>query len=340
MPPSTATPLGTPSPTVGVLEALIVSALDAIRQHGLAPTPRAFQSLFEYFSAPRTDLSITELVERIRSGAQDDDEPASQMEAVEEGASMLENEAGRLMATLTGTGTALTRYGSVLDGCTRTLDPTASAALLMQSVALLNQETARMSARNAALEEELRASTTRVGKLRQRLAAVRQEACVDVLTGVANRRAFAARLKRELTSARSDEAAPFCLVLLDIDHFKRFNDTHGHRTGDRVLRLVAQMLTENVKGRDFVARYGGEEFVLLLGDVDAETGASITRQICARLAARRLVKRETAEEIGTITLSAGVAQVRASDSQGTLLERADAALYAAKHNGRNQVLIG
>lgn len=197
-----------------------------------------------------------------------------------------------------------------------------------------------MSARNAALEEELRASTTRVGKLRQRLAAVRQEACVDVLTGVANRRAFAARLKRELTSARSDEAAPFCLVLLDIDHFKRFNDTHGHRTGDRVLRLVAQMLTENVKGRDFVARYGGEEFVLLLGDVDAETGASITRQICARLAARRLVKRETAEEIGTITLSAGVAQVRASDSQGTLLERADAALYAAKHNGRNQVLIG
>jgi diguanylate cyclase len=340
MPPHSASP-STSANTIGRLEALVTSTLETIRTHSLPPTPHAFQRLFQHFSAPQADVALGELLAHLTSnnGMVAETLAADVDIMVEEGALALQEEAGQLVTALAGTEAVLARYGAVLDGCTRTLAPTNSESLLVQSIALLAQETARMSARNTFLAEELRASTARVGQLQQSLAVVRQEASVDALTGIANRRAFDARLRRQLGQAKRNEAAPFCLVLLDVDHFKRFNDTHGHRTGDRVLRLVAQMLTANVKGKDFVARYGGEEFAILLGDVDEETAAAIARQICARLAAKRIVKRETGEEIGAITLSGGIAQVRLNDTQGSLIERADLALYAAKHEGRNRVCM-
>jgi diguanylate cyclase len=326
--------------TINGLEDLAASTLKTIRTHGLPATPHIFQGLFRHFSAPQADLPLSELLALL--AAQDTTAAgalAADAEVVQEGALALRDEAGRLVTALAGTEAVLARYGAVLDGCASTLGPKNSEGLLVQSVALLAQETARMSAQNNLLVGELRASTARVGQLRQSLAVVRQEASVDGLTGIANRRAFDARLRRQLGQARRNEAAPFCLVLLDVDHFKRFNDTHGHRTGDRVLRLVAQMLTANVKGKDFVARYGGEEFAILLGDVDEETAAAIARQICSRLAAKKIVKRETGEEIGAITLSAGVSLVRLNDTQGSLVERADRALYEAKHEGRNRVYV-
>lgn len=123
------------------------------------------------------------------------------------------------------------------------------------------------------------------------------------------------------------------LLMVDVDHFKRFNDEHGHRTGDQVLRLIGRLLTDNIKGRDMAARYGGEEFAVLLAGADLHAGASVAQQLCERLSAQRLIKRGTGDDLGRITISVGVAQHRAGDSGAALVERADQALYQAKRAG-------
>jgi diguanylate cyclase len=128
-------------------------------------------------------------------------------------------------------------------------------------------------------------------------------------------------------------------LLLDIDHFKQFNDMYGHSTGDLVLRLVGRLLIENIKGRDIAARYGGEEFGVLLVGAEINAAADVARQICTLLASKRLkVSGDTESGHGRVTISIGVAQLRSTDSLGSVIDRADAALYAAKHAGRNCVL--
>ncbi len=126
--------------------------------------------------------------------------------------------------------------------------------------------------------------------------------------------------------------------MLDVDHFKHFNDAYGHRAGDLVLRLVGRLLTENIKGRDIAARYGGEEFAIVLLGADLSAATHVARQICSTLANKRIkLSNGTEQGCGRVTVSIGVAQVRMGDTAASLIDRADAALYAAKHAGRNQV---
>ncbi len=129
------------------------------------------------------------------------------------------------------------------------------------------------------------------------------------------------------------------LILLDIDHFKRFNDHYGHRTGDLVLRLVGRVVADNVKGRDTAARYGGEEFAVILAGADLRAGAVVAGQMRAVLDGKRLITRGEQHHHGSVTISAGVAQFVPGDTAASLVERADAALYAAKHAGRNRVCV-
>ncbi len=127
-------------------------------------------------------------------------------------------------------------------------------------------------------------------------------------------------------------------MLLDIDHFKRFNDTWGHQTGDQVLRLVAMTLKSNIKGKDIAARYGGEEFAAVLPETDLEGATIVADNIRKAVQAKELLKRSTSEKLGRVTASFGVAMLRPDDTPSTLIERADRCLYAAKRTGRNRVV--
>jgi diguanylate cyclase len=126
--------------------------------------------------------------------------------------------------------------------------------------------------------------------------------------------------------------------MCDIDHFKKFNDTWGHQTGDQVLRLVATCLSENVKGRDTAARYGGEEFGVLLRGTGLEAATKVADQIRLMVENKKLVKKSTGDVLGTITISIGVAQIAAGEPIEAVVRRADACLYGAKHHGRNLVI--
>ena len=126
--------------------------------------------------------------------------------------------------------------------------------------------------------------------------------------------------------------------MCDIDHFKKFNDTFGHQTGDQVLRLVANCLSENVKGRDTAARYGGEEFAVILRGAPVDAAVTLADQIRMAVQSKKLVKKSTGDILGTITISIGAAEIGPGDAAASLIQRADACLYAAKNAGRNRVM--
>lgn len=234
---------------------------------------------------------------------------------------------------------SLRSYGQALSAMSAQLERDPTVGSLVDVLGTMAAETTRASERNRALERQLATCVARIDKLKRSLAASKVEATTDLLTGLINRRAFEARLRRALVEARSERNATLSVLMLDVDHFKSFNDQHGHSAGDYVLRMLARLLTESVKGRDSVARYGGEEFIILLPGTPLLSAAIVGRQIAASLADRRLFHRPSQKRIGAITISSGVAQMREGDTLMGLIERADAALYAAKSNGRNQVML-
>jgi diguanylate cyclase len=174
--------------------------------------------------------------------------------------------------------------------------------------------------------------------LQDNLAEAQANAETDPLTGLANRRAFQAKLIEAAQQALQEDY-PLTLAFCDIDHFKKFNDTHGHDTGDRILRLVADALSEGAGEDTFVGRYGGEEFLILFDGIMARRAAMRVDEIRDELQNRSLVSRTTGQSLGTITFSAGVAQLQNGEDVGDVLRRADEALYNAKNAGRNRVII-
>lgn len=191
-------------------------------------------------------------------------------------------------------------------------------------------------ARNAALEQELNAATADIEKLRGNLDDARRASETDGLTGLPNRRAFDLGLDEEMARAEEDRT-PLTLLIADVDHFKRFNDSFGHRVGDEVLKLVGRVMKSMLKGRDIPARYGGEEFCVILPTTELKGGITVAEQIRKTIGAKILKSAKTGQNYGNVTLSIGVACLRPTDSMESLVERADAALYFAKHSGRNRV---
>ena len=197
--------------------------------------------------------------------------------------------------------------------------------------------TRAMEIRAKSLEGELQASSQQVNELKTKLADVRKESMTDPLTGISNRKAFDEAVAAA-TAAVARDGEEVALLLCDIDHFKMFNDTWGHQTGDQVLRLVAACLAENTKGRDTAARYGGEEFAVLLRHTGLGAATRLANQIRGLVETKKLVKKSSGDILGAITISIGVAQFAPGETADLVVRRADACLYGAKHNGRNLVI--
>ena len=228
-------------------------------------------------------------------------------------------------------------YGRTLSRASGELGTDQSPAALRQFVDTLISATRTMEARTATLEEELQHSSQQVNILKVQLEDVRKESLTDSLTAVANRKAFDTELLAAVTEGH-ETGETIALLMLDIDHFKKFNDCWGHQTGDQVLRLVAQSMSENVKGRDTVARFGGEEFAIILRRTSLGNAINLADQIRSYVQSKKLVKKSTGDILGTITVSVGVARLTRHDTPASLIQRADACLYRAKNGGRNRVV--
>ncbi|MEQ1755386.1 MAG: diguanylate cyclase [Micropepsaceae bacterium] len=222
----------------------------------------------------------------------------------------------------------LTRAGLELDG---------GVPDIKSIVQKLAAATRAVQSRNKTLEDQLQGSLREVDGLRTRMESVRKESLTDALTGLANRRSFDEAARRAVDAAITD-GKPMSLIISDVDHFKKFNDTYGHSIGDQVLRLVGQCLRTNVKGKDLAARFGGEEFVVILPETKLEHAAAVASDIRKSVESKKIVQKSTGRDMGTVTLSLGVAQYVPGEQIADLLNRADACLYAAKRSGRNRVL--
>jgi diguanylate cyclase len=228
-------------------------------------------------------------------------------------------------------------YDNSLSGATQSLEAAKNREQVKAIVEMLVHSTREMRETNKALEDRLTLSKTEINNLQQSLEAIRTESLTDPLTGLGNRKYFDRSIEMAVqTSLASGE--PLSLLMFDIDHFKSFNDSYGHLTGDQVLRLVGMSLKQTIKGQDITARYGGEEFAVLLPNTAIRQALTVADHIRRAVMAKELKKKSTGEILGRVTISVGVSMLRPDDDTDSLIERADACLYIAKRNGRNRVV--
>jgi diguanylate cyclase len=322
------------------------SAMDLLKRGQIPPYPQFYELLYTYATGVNPSLNqrvnqifrdgsaTAELAERLYN------EFLKSQDANERISSVSERMATRIEAVHDAIDTAMATansYSGTLQSASGDLGHEMSEAELRATAQKLLGETRRMQDANAQLEQKLEASRDDIAALQRDLDEVRRESMLDPLTKIFNRKSFDEGMLKSFNEA-AEVGTPLCLMLLDIDHFKRFNDTWGHQTGDQVLRLVAMTLKSNIKGKDMAARYGGEEFAAILPETDLEGAMIAADNIRKAIQAKELLKRSTNEKLGRITASFGVAMYRPGDSPASLIERADRCLYAAKHAGRNRVM--
>ena len=198
--------------------------------------------------------------------------------------------------------------------------------------------TRAMITRTRNAEAQLRTATKELQGLRAHLAEAQHFADVDPLTELANRRAFKRHLEKAIVAAH-ENATPLSLAFIDLDHFKRLNDRHGHETGDRVLRFVAQLMTKHFARSGVVGRFGGEEFVVMFPGFTPEKACAAVDKCRAALVELPLYAATSGDRIGAVSFTAGVSQLQHGEGMAELLRRADETLYRGKAEGRNRVLI-
>jgi diguanylate cyclase len=228
-------------------------------------------------------------------------------------------------------------YDDTLSGATEKLALARDRDQVKAIVESLVTSTREMRETNKALEDRLTLSKAEISDLQQSLEAIRAESLTDPLTGLGNRKYFDRSIDMAVHNALAS-AEPLSLLMFDIDHFKSFNDSYGHLTGDQVLRLVGMSLKQTIKGQDITARYGGEEFAVVLPNTALRQALTVADHIRRAVMAKELKKKSTGEILGRVTISVGVSMLKPGDNTDSLIERADACLYAAKRNGRNRVI--
>ncbi len=201
----------------------------------------------------------------------------------------------------------------------------------------LVSELAKATARAAKLEANFAEKSRELDTIRDSLNKSEERARTDTLTGLPNRRALE-EFFRQAQIAAMEKDEPLSVLLIDIDHFKKFNDNFGHGVGDQVLRLVAKALRDLVRGEDLPARYGGEELIAVLPRTDLATCAAIAERIRKSIADCQFTRRSTGEILPQITVSIGVGQFLYGEAMADLIDRCDRALYLAKKAGRNRVV--
>ena len=256
-------------------------------------------------------------------------------QSVDETSARVESEVINILGAVTGAVRDADQYGATLN--------VASGALgdrkpdVGRIVANLLQSTLEMQTKNRVLESTLNASVREVAALRKNLTLARKEANSDSLTELCNRKAFDAEM-RLCTQSANETRYPLTLILADVDQFKRFNDEYGHQIGDQVLRIVAKSMETCAPPDSVCARIGGDEFAALLPKVGLRETAEIAERIRKMVESKKIIKRQTGEQINRITASIGCAIFYPGETPASFFRRADAALYAAKTKGRNCVV--
>jgi diguanylate cyclase len=316
-------------------------AVQSMTRHPARPDPYAYAVWYTHVSGRHAALS-QELTARVASGAAIDDAQIRQLferhllgddqRTARDVAGGLRQMLDRVGASAAATAQGAERFGVALARWRDAVDN--GEAVDPARCAEMQQDTHAVRSAVDGLRDQLDRARSEAESLRHELDRVRDEALIDVLTGLPNRRCFEARL----ADCQAAVGAVPALLLTDIDHFKRVNDSFGHLFGDQVLRAVAQGMRACLEAGQFVARVGGEEFAVLLPACRPAQAQGLAERIRAAVAGSR-IRRRDGGELGQVTVSLGVASRRPGEPPEAWFDRADKALYAAKHAGRNRVVM-
>ncbi|WP_282609606.1 GGDEF domain-containing protein [Pelagibius sp. Alg239-R121] len=330
-------------------EKVAEAAFAEMRAKQIPMTPRNFNIWYDYCNGNNPGLcqAVDRLIKSDSKFTQDENanlyaeyfgtEKSSR--EIDEAGGQIQNIAEQIVTQLKSATDIAADYGKTLGDFSGELAKAADGTadelnVLIRDVMV---ETQKVAQRNKDLEERLNDSSQEINELQDDLKKVRQEAMTDGLTGLANRKCFDVRLAEGMNSS-TESNEKLSLLLLDIDFFKKFNDTYGHQIGDQVLKLVSQNLRKTVKGQDTAARYGGEEFAVILPDTELVNAIKLAETIRVNLAKQVLKNRRTGDSFGKVTVSIGVATYHKGESMEDLIRRSDRALYKAKQDGRNRVV--
>lgn len=323
---------------------VMIDSVDFLVQLTIPPTPHRVEVIYTHLSGTNNSLSM--IVARLQAHNRITDISLDEIyqqffnHPVE--TSSLRDASRRLGETVSDVAKCINtasdstqQYGAVLTDFASSASKVHSDDLSSAASVVLDK-TIFMTKLNRSLSEKLQASAQEIANLRDNLNRLEQEASIDSLTGILNRRSFDEALRLAIEKC-SMESIPLSLIMIDIDHFKVFNDTHGHQIGDQVLRLVARIMSDCIVEKGTAARYGGEEFGVILTGIALNDALTIGDEIRRFVSAKKVVNRRSGADMGKITLSAGVAQLRGHEDADELVDRADEALYLAKKLGRDRV---
>lgn len=328
----------------GEASSLLRLAVALLASHQIPPSPLNFRLGYDYVSGSNETLikALDELFAEPEQVSRKNLWSLYRKYFVqdEKALDMMRQELRRIIMSIQGefdrSGRNISGYAATLGRFADILDPLMPFELMETEVQKVIDDTRAAEKSQRHLEAQVGVLLSDVESLRNEMLQIKEESLTDCLTGIPNRKAFEAALDKSIHSAREQKSI-FCVLIADIDHFKRFNDTHGHLVGDKVLRFVAATLKRSLKGKDTVSRYGGEEFTIILPETDIVGARAVAEQIRKAVSGGKLVDKENDSSYGKITVSIGVAQFHMSDLPNTLIQRADRGLYLAKERGRDRV---
>ncbi|GAA5317645.1 MAG: GGDEF domain-containing protein [Candidatus Pelagadaptatus aseana] len=320
-------------------------ALERMAQLKILPTPENYTLWFHFESGSNPRLcdrlkqllqdqtSFTnELNSQLYKEFFEQDQPAINLSSND----AVVNIAGQIRSEAEHIGNNITDYGNLLNLSANQLQNNPGITAVQQLATQLIRDTQKVREEHEASTQALKTMSGEIERLTQELREASEIANTDALTGIANRRRFENYYRDEFTLAEAGQ--PLTCLLIDIDHFKKVNDTYGHPVGDLVIRFTANLLRRAVGDEGMVARYGGEEFVVLLPKQGQLFGENLAESIRKAISKQELKSAEHKVSIGQITISVGVSTYKDGDSMEGLIERTDSYLYKAKEAGRNRVV--
>jgi diguanylate cyclase len=327
--------------------AIGAQAIEQIKALRLPATPRQYEVWYAYATGdyPSLTETLNQLLARSAMTAETAVEqignqfvsPSDIKERIDSIGTRMANAIGRVLSALDVTILLAGNSSRDVAHVGETLPGASDSDPVQAGIEKMALATNKMRLDRQRLETELDASTNELDRLRQQLQIIRAMSVTDPITGLVNRKQFDQSLRKALSNA-VERSEPLTVMLGDIDHFKGFNDTWGHPTGDQVLRLVASEVKRGLSKRDTIARFGGDEFAAILPDTTLSTACLMVDDLRRAIMSRNIISRSTGQNLGRVTVSFGIALAHRSDTTATLVARADDCLYRAKNRGRNRVM--